>query len=126
MIGKRSTATKTWATNAGHAAQTDTLARLTGKLVEVDIAISSVTGDPDVTVTIKKKDTNGATVFSSGAKNDGTNYVFSSESNQAVQDAAFDPVWLFDEDLYVSIDPDGDAGGTAQTLSVTVTVYLES
>jgi hypothetical protein len=85
--------------------------------------VSEVTGDPDVTLTVT--DANSLTLFTSGAKNDGTNYRFNARSYKAVQDADFNPVPLVNESLTISIDPDADAGGAAQTLTVTVDLYLE-
>jgi hypothetical protein len=114
--------TKTWATSAGHAAQTQVLGKVTGKLIAVGMQVSAVTGDPDVTVAIT--DAADLSLFNSGAQNDGANYRFGTESNKASPDADFNPSYVVSEDLTVSIEPDADAGGDAQTLTVTVDVYI--
>lgn len=121
---KKASQTKTWVTGAGHAAQTFTIPAQTGKLVEVGVQVSEVTGDPDVTVTIT--DGNSVTLFSSGAKDDAANYRFRTESNKASPDADFNPSYFVAETLTVSIDPSADAGGAAQTLTVTVDVYIQT
>ncbi|MCK9598585.1 MAG: hypothetical protein M0R06_06050 [Sphaerochaeta sp.] len=118
----KTTITKTWITGAGHAAETQVIGGVSGKLVGVRMWVSEVTGDPDVTVTIT--DEADLTLFSSGAKNDATNYRFGTESEKATQDADFDPTYFVNEALTVSIDPSADAGGTAQTLTVIVDVYI--
>jgi len=120
---KKASTTKTWATGAGHAAKTATFANLTGKLVEVGLQASSVTGDPDVTVTVT--DADSVTLFTSGAQNDGTNYRFDSESHKGTPDADFNPSYFVNETLTVSIDPSADAGGSNQTLTVTVDLYIQ-
>jgi len=124
-ILKSSPITKTWATDAGHGPLTGTLTGLRGKLVQVEVVASEVAGDPDVVVTITRDDASGPPVFASGAKDDAATYLFPCESHKAVPDALFNPVWLVDQSLFVSIDPDADAGGVAQTLTVSVYVYLE-
>ena len=120
---KKVSTTKTWATSDGHAAQTATFGNLTGKLVEVGLQASSVTGDPDVTVTVA--DSDSVTIFSPGAQNDGGNYRFDTESHKGSPDADFNPSYFVNETLTVSIDPSVDAGGSAQKLTVTVDLYIQ-
>jgi len=117
---------KTWITGAGNAAQTETAYGLTGKLVRVDVIISSVTNNPTVVVTFR--DQNSCIIIPDAlcaALADGTNHILLTESNKSTMDADFDPVMLCDSDITVSMDPSADAGGTSQTLAVQVIFYLE-
>jgi hypothetical protein len=118
----RATITKTWATGAGHAAQTGTIPKITGTLVRIDMRISEVTGDPDVVLLVT--DSNSNTLFTS-TKDDNTKTVYLARSHKGTQDADFNPIPMVDETVTVSMDPSADAGGSGQTLTVVVDVYLE-
>jgi hypothetical protein len=118
----RATITKTWATGAGHDAQTGTIPKITGTLVRIDMRISEVTGDPNVVLLVT--DSNSNTVFTS-TKDDNTKTVYLARSHKGTQDADFNPIPMWDETITVSLNPDADAGGSGQTLTVVVDVYLE-
>ena len=98
--------TQTWITGDGHAEQSQPVS-INGLLQKIVLKVSSVTGDPDVTLTI---DDNGDNeIFNSGAKDDGATYTFSlSEPVVGVID--------------VAVDPSADPGGAAQTLTVITTL----
>ena len=106
-IVRKSITAMTWATGAGHAAQTETM-KINGTITRIILKASSVTDDPDVTLTLTEGELS-ATIFDSGAKDDGATYVF---------DTALDVAGT----TTISVDPSADAGGAAQTLTVNVTV----
>jgi hypothetical protein len=114
--------TKTWATGAGHAAQTATLTNVNGICTRIDVVISSVTANPTITVTIT--DADGNTMFTFSTLADGTHHIKLARSNKSTQDADFNEVPFCEETLTASIDPSADAGGSDQTLSVGVRLYL--
>lgn len=117
---------QTWATGEGHAAATETASGLTGLLTRVDVIISSVTANPTVAVTFR--DQNSCIVIPDAlcaTLADGTNHLFLSRSFKATLDGDFNPVPLCDSDITVSIDPSLDPGGSSQTLTVDVILYLE-
>jgi len=100
----------TWATGAGHAAQTETIAA-NGEIKMICIRISSVTANPTVTTAIT--DAQGNAVFTITAAADGTNYVYMVDDFLPVDGSI-----IVTEGLTVSVDPSADAGGSAQTLTV--------
>lgn len=110
-----------WATGAGHTAQTDSKI-VNGTIKRVDVLISSVTDNPTVNVTIT--DQNSVEVISLSTLADGTKHMKLAESHKATQDADFNPVPV-NGTLTVSIDPSADPGGTSQTLTVDVILYME-
>ncbi len=98
--------TQTWATGDGHDEQTQTVA-INGILQKVIMKASSVTGDPDVTLTI---DDNGDNeIFNSGAQDDGATYTFS----------VYEPISGI---MKIAVDPSADAAGSSQTLTVVITL----
>jgi len=123
MTVKRSFKQLSWATGAGHAAQTDTIGDITGKLLRANVTISEVTGNPTSDVTLV--DARGATLATFSTLADGTAHVLLAESHKATQDADFNPIPCVAETLTLSVDPSADAGGTGQTLTVDVDLYLE-
>ncbi len=98
--------TQTWATGDGHAEQSQTVA-INGILEKVILKASSVTGDPDVTLTID--DSGDNEIFNSGAKDDGATYTFS----------VYEPISGI---MKIAVDPSADPGGSSQTLTVTTTL----
>ena len=109
-------AQKSWVTDEGHAAKTDTLNEINMLIERIDILISEVTGNPTVTVTIT--DHNSVQLVSFAALADGTKHIKLATSDATDFDAL--PV---SGDLTVSIDPSADPGGVAQTLTVDVIIY---
>ena len=116
------TVQKTWATGAGHAAQTDTVF-ISGTIYRMDVVISSVTANPTVAITCA--DDNGC-VFGNeldhAALADGSTHYFDSQSSKD-DDADFNPV-THHGDIVVTMDPSADAGGAAQSLAVDVIFYV--
>ena len=98
--------TQTWATGDGHAEQSETVA-INGILEKVILKASSVTGDPDVTLTIDDGGDNE--IFNSGAKDDGATYTFS----------VYEPIGGI---MKIAVDPSADPGGSSQTLTVVITL----
>ncbi len=98
--------TQTWATGDGHAKQTQTVA-INGILQKVIMKASSVTGDPNVTLTIDDGGDNE--IFNSGAKDDGDTYTFS----------VYEPISGI---MKIAVDPSADPGGSSQTLTVVITL----
>ncbi len=98
--------TQTWATGDAHDEQSETVA-INGILEKVILKVSSVTGDPDVTLTIDDGGDNE--IFNSGAKNDGATYTFS----------VYEPISGI---MKIAVDPSADPGGSSQTLTVVITL----
>lgn len=101
-----------WQTGDGHAVQNHVLQNpVAGAMENVIVAISEVTGNPTVNVTLT--DENGAVLLSLEGLADGTVHVLQYPTN-------FDSILLAGGPLTLSVDPSADAGGVAQTLTVTV------
>ena len=86
----------------------------------------SLGANPTVAVTFR--DQNSCIVIPDAlcaALADGTNHILLSRSYKSTLDGDFNPVFLCDSDITVSMDPSADAGGEAQTLTVDVILYLE-
>jgi hypothetical protein len=110
-----------WATDAGHAAQTTTTS-LNGVVYRIDIIISEVTGNPTVNVSFANQNS----VVCLPAFNtlaDGTKHFKNALVNSITSSADFDPVAVADT-ITVTVDPSADAGGSAQTLTVDVVFYV--
>ncbi len=117
---------QSWATGAGHAAATETAYGLTGKLTRFDVITSSVTDNPTVAVTFRDQNSCILVPDALGAAlADGSKHIKLAESHKSSPDADFNPVMLCDTNVTVSIDPSADPGGSAQTLTVDVILYLE-
>jgi hypothetical protein len=115
---------RTWLTGDGHAAQTATLRNLMGLITRIDIVISEVTDNP--TVTVAFADSAGLAIIPSFATlADGTHHVKLARSNKSTPDADFNPLPVCQETLTATVDPSADPGGSAQTLTVDVILYLE-
>ena len=119
-VARIQTVQKTWATSAGHAAQTDTVF-ISGTIYRMDVVILAVTANPTVAITCA--DDNGG-VFGNeldhAALADGSTHYFDSQSSKD-DDADFNPV-THHGDIVVTIDPSADAGGG--TLAVDVIFYV--
>ena len=113
-----------WVTGEGHAAENETFQYVNGTIYRVDVIISSVTGNPTVTMTLR--DQNGIilipdALFATLA--DGTSHYFLAESNLVTQDADFNPV-PHNGNVILTVDPSADASGEAQTLTVDFIMYV--
>jgi hypothetical protein len=122
---KKASKQLTWLTGEGHAAKTTTIPDVTGKLVRIDVVISNVTATPTTDIAIKQTDTNGPQLLALSTLAKATHHVKLAESHKATQDADFNPIPLCNTDLFLSVDPSADPGGTAQVLTVDVVLYLE-
>lgn len=114
--------TLTWVTGDGHDAQTASL-NINGTILRQDIIISSVTANPTVTISVTNQNSVVLTELGHTAIADGTKHTFDSISSKSSPDADFNPVTTNDV-ITISVDPSADAGGTAQTLTVTVIFYV--
>jgi len=97
------------------------LTDIEGTIERVDIIISSVTGNPTTDITIT--DENDSVPISFSTLADGTNYVKFGLSKGAT-DCDFNATPVNNSTLTLSATPSADAGGTAQTLTVDVILYL--
>jgi hypothetical protein len=100
-----------WETDDGHAAQSVTLNNLSGVLENLIAVITEVTGNPTVDITLT--DENSADLLALSALADATTHIKRFPTD-------FDSVILPGSALTLSVDPSADAGGAAQTLTVTV------
>ena len=123
-VARIQTATLSWATGAGFAAQTSTVF-VSGTIYRMDVVISTVTGNADLVASITCADDNGG-VFGNeldhaSLAHSATHYYDSQSSKN--DDGNFNPV-AHHGDITVTVDPNEDTGGTAQTLTVTVIFYV--
>lgn len=127
MLIKRAFATLDWITDEGHAAQTNDISDVTGILHAIEIKISEVTANPTCEVTLSDiTDTDFVTTletFSTLA--DGTLHKYLRNSKEYDADKDIDGHVFCYNDLRITVDPSADPGGSAQTLEVDVTLYLE-
>lgn len=117
--------TKTWITGEGHAAKSHDTSEALGMIVGLTIIISSVTDNPTIAVTFR--DADGCIIIPDAAftsLTDGTNHIFFFKSHQSSQDATENPVAVMGK-ITVAIDPSADAGGSGQTLTVKVRIFIE-
>ena len=123
-VARIQTASLSWATGAAHAVQTSTVF-VSGTIVRMDVVISTVTGNADLVASITCADDNGG-VFGNeldhaSLAHSSTHYYDSQSSKN--DDGNFNPVAHYG-DITVTVDPNEDTGGTAQTLTVTVIFYV--
>ena len=116
-----------WVTGEGHAAQTADIFRVTGNLRKIEVKISSVTGNPTSDVTLSDiSDTDFVTeLIALSTLADGTLHIYHSRSKEYDADKDIDETFFNLNDLRISVDPSADAGGSAQTLTVKVKLYLD-
>lgn len=123
LVEKKAFAQLTWATGAGHAAQTTALKDIEGIIVRVDIIISSVTGNPTTTLTLTDENSCLLPITLSSLA-DGTKHVKNGLSMGGTTDSDFAPVPVNNTTLTLSADPSADAGGSGEILTVDVVLYL--
>lgn len=116
---------KTWDTGEGHAAKSGvTNPDVRGTIVGLTVIISSVTGNPTCAITFR--DADGCIIIPDAAFTtlaDGTNHIFFFMSEQGTQDATENPVPVVGP-ITVNIDPTADAGGSGETLTVKVRIFV--
>lgn len=127
MLRKISFPALDWVTTEGHAAQTADLTGVTGILHMIEIKISSVTANPTVTVTLTDRTDTAITAVleTFTAIADGTLHRYLRLPKEFDADLDIDGHVFVNNDLRISVDPSADPGGVTQTLTVTVTLYLE-
>lgn len=127
MLYKKSFAALDWVTGEGHTAQTADLTHVTGTIKRIDLEATSVTDNPTFDATLSSVSSAGllATLASFSTLADGTLHVKVSESGKGTPDADFNPIPCVDDTLRISLDPSADPGGVTQTLTITVTMFLE-
>ena len=117
--------TKTWITGEGHAAKSQKTGDADGMIVGLTIPISSVTGGPTVKVTFRDADECIIIPDSNFASlADGTKHIFFFKSNKSSGDATENPVAVVGP-LTVEINPSADPGGSDETLTVKVRIFIE-
>ncbi len=110
-----------WVTGAGHAAQTATAA-VNGTITRIDLVASAVTGNP--TLNVSYADDNGVVLLPAmNSLADGTKHFKNALVNSISASADFNPV-MHAGNITVTVDPSADAGGSAQTLTVDVILYI--
>ena len=111
-------------TGGGTTADTATVF-VNGTIHRMDVVLSAVTGNADLTASVTCSDDNGC-VFGNELDHanlaDASTHYFDSESSKD-DDADFNPVTHFG-DITISVEPDEDVGGTTQTLNVDVIFYV--
>ena len=123
-VARIQTATLSWATGAGFAAQTSTVF-VSGTIYRMDVVISTVTGNADLVAAITCADDNGCVVgneLDHAAQAHSATHYYDSQSSKD-DDGNFNAV-AHHGNITVTVTPNEDAGGTAQTLSVTVIFFV--
>ena len=116
-----------WITGEGNTAQTANIERVTGNLRKVEVKISSVTANPTVGVVLSDiSDTDFVTTLETlSTLADGTLHIFHSRSKEYDADKDIDESFFDLNDLRITVTPSADPGGSGQTLTVNVKLYLD-
>ena len=116
-----------WITGEGNTAQTADIERVTGNLRKVEVKISSVTANPTVGVVLSDiSDTDFVTTLETlSTLADGTLHIFHSRSKEYDADKDIDESFFDLNDLRITVTPSADPGGSGQTLTVNVKLYLD-
>ncbi len=127
MLHKRKFKQLDWITDEGNGAQTADLEGVTGILHKYEIKISSLTSAPTVTVTLSDiTDTDFVTTLESfSGLAVGTLHKYLRMSKEYDADKDIDGHVFCGNDLRITVTPSAEIAGTAQTLAVDVTLYLE-
>ena len=125
----RNVAELDWVTGEGNTAQTTDIKRVTGNLRKVEIKISAVTGNEDLTATVVISDISDTdfvtTLETFSALAHGTLHIDHSRSKEYDADKDIDEIFFDLNDLRITVTPNEDVGGTLQTLTVNVKLYLD-
>jgi len=125
----RNVAELDWVTGEGNTAQTTDIKRVTGNLRKVEIKISAVTGNEDLTATVVISDISDTdfvtTLETFSALAHSTLHIFNSRSKEYDADKEIDETYFDLNDLRITVTPNEDVGGTLQTLTVNVRLYLD-
>ena len=118
-----------WVTGEGFSAQTADIERVTGNLRKMEVKISTVTGNADLTVTVVLSDISDTdfvtTLISKPSLAHSTLHVFHSRTLEYNANADIDEMFFNLNDLRITVTPNEDTGGTAQTLTVNVKLYFD-
>ena len=113
-----------WATSAGHGEQTSTI-YVNGTIYRMDVITSTVAGNADLTVDIGFTDGNGSAfgneLNQTGLAHSMAHYYDSQSSTN--DDADFNPI-THAGNITLAGDTNEDTGGTAQTLTVDVILFV--
>ena len=118
-----------WITGEGYTAQTADIERVTGNLRKLEVKISAVTGNANLTATVVISDISDTdfvtTLETFSALAHGTLHIFNSRSKEYDADKEIDETFFNLNDLRITVTPNEDVGGTLQTLTVKVKLYLD-
>ena len=109
----------TWAAS-GHAAQTETFSGITGQIVGATVTGAATNS---ITFTLAVTDADSISLLSVASIAKGGVYLHS-ESGLGTPSADFNPPYLVNEDITISIDPSGD-GGANTAADVTLILKMD-
>ena len=118
-----------WITGEGYAAQTADIERVTGNLRKLEVKISAVTGNADLVATVVISDISDSdfvtTLMTFSSLAHSTLHIYHSRSKEYNADKDIDEIFFDLNDLRITVTPNEDVGGTLQTLTVNVKLYLD-
>jgi len=118
-----------WITGEGSAAQTADIERITGNLRKIEVKIPTVTGNSNLTVTVVISDISDTdfvtTLETFAGLAHGTLHIYHSRSKEYDADKDIDETHFDLNNLRITVTPNEDTGGTLQTLTVAVKLYLD-
>jgi hypothetical protein len=115
---------KSWITGAGHAKATQVTGEANGTIVGLTVIISSVTGGPTTALTFRDND--DCIIIPDAAfaaLADDSEHLFFFLSEQGTQNATENPIPVRGP-LTITVDPSADAGGSGETFSVKVRIFI--
>ena len=118
-----------WVTSEGFAAQTADIKDVTGNLRKMEVKISTVTGNADLTATVAISDISDTDfvteLFSVASLAHSTLHVLHSRSKEYDADKDIDEMFFIHNDLRLTVTPNEDVGGSDQTMTVNVKLYFD-
>ena len=118
-----------WITGEGYTAQTADIERVTGNLRKLEVKISAVTGNADLVATVVISDISDSdfvtTLMTFSSLAHSTLHIYHSRSKEYNADKDIDEIFFDLNDLRITVTPNEDVGGTLQTLTVNVKLYLD-
>ena len=118
-----------WITGEGYTAQTADIERVTGNLRKLEVKISAVTGNADLVATVVISDISDSdfvtTLMTFSSLAHSTLHIYHSRSKEYDADKDIDEIFFDLNDLRITVTPNEDVGGTLQTLTVNVKLYLD-
>jgi len=117
-----------WITGEGYTAQTADIEKVTGNLRKLEVKISAVTGNADLVATVVISDISDSdfvtTLMTFSSLAHSTLHIYHSRSKEYNADKDIDEIFFDLNDLRITVTPNEDVGGTLQTLTVNVKLYL--